>query len=372
MRILITGDLFIDDNVYQIKTCNASLEQIRSLTNSCDFSIANLEAPLTISKNKILKTGPHLKANPDHAHLLIELGFNTCTLANNHILDFGADGVEETIESLNKLNLSHVGANQNGKEKSPLILKKQNEEDVIIINFCENEWSTDKNQPYLANGFNELESYYQIKKAKDLSNNVIVIYHGGNEHYALPSPRIKKLFRFFIDVGASAVICHHSHVASGWEVYKGAPIFFSLGNFLFNNSKQSIHTWHEGLAVVLSFKAALSFECIHFKQMQGTSFFDLVDISEIKEKFSVINQRIQDDEFINLEFNKFVKVNTKMYNSYLLPYSNKYLAGLINHGMLPSPWTKKKKRYLKTMFYCESHRDVVQQILTNENSNSQE
>lgn len=370
MKILITGDLFIDENVYQIGSCNSSIEQIRSLTNSCDFSITNLEAPLTNSKNKILKTGPHLKSNPDHAHLLTELGFNTCTLANNHILDFGADGVEETIETLNKLNLSHVGANQNGKEKMPLIFEKENEEDVIVINFCENEWSTDKNQPYLANGFNELEAYYQIKNAKDQSKNVIVIYHGGNEHYAFPSPRIKKLFRFFVDIGASAVICHHSHVASGWEVYKGAPIFYSLGNFLFKNSKHSSDTWNQGLAVVLNFESALSFECVPFIQMQNTHFFELVDTNEIKEKFTVINHKIQDDEFIHLEFNKFVEENTRMYNSYLLPFENRVLVALINRRFLPNPWTKRKKRFLKNMLTCESHRDVTEQILSNENSNT--
>lgn len=370
MKILITGDLFIDENVYQIRTCNASSDQIRSLTSSCDFSITNLEAPLTISQNKILKTGPHLKSNPDHAHLLTELGFNTCTLANNHVLDFGADGVDQTIENLNTLKLLHVGANQNGKEKTPLILKKQYEEDVVIINFCENEWSTDKNQPFRANSFNELEAYYQILKAKDLSKNVIIIYHGGNEHYAFPSPRIKKLFRFFVDVGASAVICHHSHVASGWEVYKGAPIFFSLGNFLFKNSKQNNDTWHEGLAVVLNFESVLSFECIHFEQMQNSHFFELVDTNEIKEKFSVINQKIQDDEFIKLEFNKFVEANTSMYNSFLLPFENRILVAFINRGFLPNPWTNRKKRFLKNMLTCESHRDVTEQILSNEISNS--
>lgn len=370
MKILITGDLFIDENVYQIRSCKSSTELIRSLTNSCDFSITNLEAPLTNSKNEILKTGPHLKSNPDHAHLLIELGFNTCTLANNHILDFGAEGVKETIETLAKLNLSHVGANLKGKEKTPLIFQKQNEEDVVIVNLCENEWSTDKNQTYLANGFNEFEAYYQIINAKDQSKNVIVIYHGGNEHYAFPSPRIKKLFRYFVDIGASAVICHHSHVASGWEVYKGAPIFYSLGNFLFKNSKHNSDTWNEGLAVVLNFESALSFECIPFKQMQNIQYFELVNTIEIKEKYSEINHKIQDDEFINLEFNKFVEANTRMYNSFLLPFENRVLIALFNRNFLPNPWSKRKKRYIKNILTCESHRDVTLQILTNENSNT--
>ena len=62
---------------------------------------------------------------------------------------------------------------------------------------------------------------------------VVVIYHGGNEYYPLPRPELKKTFHFLADIGADAVVGHHTHVFSGYEMYNGIPLVYSLGNFFF-------------------------------------------------------------------------------------------------------------------------------------------
>jgi poly-gamma-glutamate synthesis protein (capsule biosynthesis protein) len=70
----------------------------------------------------------------------------------------------------------------------------------------------------------------------DNSNYTILIVHGGHETFEYPRPRMKKLYRYFIDVGVDVVIGHHTHCFSGHEIYKGKPIFYSLGNFVFDQN----------------------------------------------------------------------------------------------------------------------------------------
>lgn len=70
------------------------------------------------------------------------------------------------------------------------------------------------------------------------------MFHGGVEHYNLPSPEIKQLHRFFIEAGADAVVNHHQHCFSGYEVYKSRPIFYGIGNFLFDDARKIDSPWN--------------------------------------------------------------------------------------------------------------------------------
>ena len=77
-----------------------------------------------------------------------------------------------------------------------------------------------------------------IQIAKEDNDLVIVIVHGGREHYQLPTPKQRERFRFYADAGADFVVGHHTHCYSGYEIYKGKPIFYSLGNFIFDYKKK--------------------------------------------------------------------------------------------------------------------------------------
>ena len=100
--------------------------------------------------------------------------------------------------------------------------------------------------------YNELLNMAQEAKAN--ADFLILIIHGGHETYELPSPRMKKLYRWFIDLGVDAVIGHHTHCYSGSEVYKNKPIVYSLGNFIFD-SKIRDASWNYGVFAVLSLSA---------------------------------------------------------------------------------------------------------------------
>lgn len=91
------------------------------------------------------------------------------------------------------------------------------------------------------------------------------LYHGGKEHYQLPTPRMQKDYRFFVDAGADVVINHHQHCYSGYEQYNDKYIFYGLGNFCFESTLRN-SIWNEGYMLKLKFEDIISFELIPYVQ----------------------------------------------------------------------------------------------------------
>ena len=105
---------------------------------------------------------------------------------------------------------------------------------IAILNFADNEFLSTHDGTINCNPLNPVQCFYDIKKSQQNHDYIIVIVHVGNEFYELPSPRTKKLYRYLIDHGADVVISHHTHAFSGCEIYDSKPIFYGLGNFIYD------------------------------------------------------------------------------------------------------------------------------------------
>lgn len=365
MKLFITGD-FCPINRADIS--NSSSQEIlddefKKLVNEADYRVTNLECPLTTYNNPISKTGPALKANPENIRFLKENGFNLVTLANNHIMDYGSEGLKETINHLEKNNIDYVGAGKTNNNIST-IFKTQNNITVAVINVCENEWSTERREGYSANGFSEIDMFYTIREAKQKADKIVVIHHGGHEMYNLPSPRLKVTLRFFVDCGANAVINHHTHCISGDEVYNGTPIFYSLGNFIFDYLNHRNSIWNYGMAITLDCtKEMITFKKHYFEQFNDQPTIRLIEENKLPYSIAALNVIIADDKELCISFESFVKEREKLYNSFLEPIKSKYIIALINRKVLPSIWHPRKKQYLKNLINCESHQEVLRLIL---------
>jgi poly-gamma-glutamate synthesis protein (capsule biosynthesis protein) len=239
---------------------------------------------------------------------------------------------------------------------------------IAFLNFAENEWSTTFGDKAGANPIDPVLNYNQIVEAKSIADKVIVICHGGHEMYNLPSPRMKKLFRFYVDSGADAIVNHHTHVMSGYEVYKGAPIFYSLGNFLFDSPHQRKAKWNKGMSLVLEIsEKSISFKIYTFSQCDNAPVLILhkgITAQEVVKEIELLNLTIADDTLLEKSFNKYVKENIKQYSYYIEPHGNRYLNALRNRNLFPSLWSKQKKLYLLNLIRCESHRDVLLSMLS--------
>lgn len=139
----------------------------------------------------------------------------------------------------------------NIKEATKPLIVTVNDLRVAILNFAENEWSTAGPDKAGASLLDLIDNYYRIHEAKQKADFLLVILHGGNEYYPFPSPRMKKTCRYFVDIGANAVICHHTHVPSGLEIYQDAPIVYSTGNLLFDWPERKPEDWCKGYIIEL-------------------------------------------------------------------------------------------------------------------------
>lgn len=210
--------------------------------------------------------------------------------------------------------------------------------------------------------------YRTIQKAKKQADYVIVIIHGGLEGCQLPSPRMQDTYRFFVEVGADAVINHHQHCFSGYEYYQGKPICYGLGNFSFDKEGNSdgvknITKWNEGYMAKLSFTddRGVILDAIPYVQSHKTPATIIMMSSERQQflgRIQEINKIIQDSVLLEKEYNKWIDSHSDWYRIIFEPWG-KGLRILRRKGLLPSLVSKKKLLSLADYMICETHHDCV-------------
>jgi len=373
MNILISGDFYISDDFQNKDLINQTLID---LFQQADYRLVNLEAPITANepKNKILKTGPHLRMSEDTVMpYLKQLKADAVTLANNHILDYGAKGLHDTFGSLKQNNIDYVGAGNHLKGAAqPLTLEKDGMR-IAILNFCENEWSIAEADKPGANPMDIIDNVNQIKAAKATHDKVICVIHGGHEYYHLPSPRMQKQYRFYVDNGADAIVGHHTHCIGGYEIYNEAPIIYSLGNFLFTKpSKKDV--WYEGLLCKLLIEkdAPIKFE-IHPVNQQKNSFQTTLLKNEeqdtVIEQIQELNNSITKEGQLQKKWKEFVRHQTQLYLNIYSPISSiniRYISYLIKRIRIDK-WFMNKNHYklLLNIMRCEAHFDTSKNVIDN-------
>lgn len=326
-----------------------------------DYKIVNFECAVASEEDKpIKKCGPNLKCSPKGVDALAYAGFDCATLANNHFFDYGQSGVEKTIAQLKAQNMDYVGGGLDHKEAQETLYKTVGSDTFAFINCCEHEFSIATEQSGGSNPLNPVAQWYAITEAKQKTDHVIVIVHGGPEHYSLPTPRMVETYRFFIDAGADAVINHHQHCFSGYEEYKGKPIFYGLGNFCFDSYNDKYTFWNKGYMVLLSFEEKmLSYKlipyCQCYKEPATMPFENETEITEINTKIKALNEIISQPELLKEKYLAYMDRQKKHYHSMLEPYNSRILSALYSRGLLPSFVKEKRKLQLWDLMSCESH-----------------
>ncbi|MCP2037684.1 CapA family protein [Chryseobacterium sp. HSC-36S06] len=347
-----------------------ALQEIRSEIKEADFRIVNLEAPLTDADLPIKKTGPNIKASPKTVYALQYLNINLVTMANNHILDFGQAGIQDTLNLCHDNHIQTVGAGLNlaAARKAHTVLLKGRR--IAVLNFAENEFCAATSDTAGASTVNPISNFYDIAAAKKENDLVIVIAHGGREHYQLPTPQQRERFRFYADAGADLVVGHHTHCFSGYEIYNGKPIFYSLGNFIFDYKKKyQKGKWTEGYAVMFSIADEISFDLIPFKQ--GREENPALTLMNEEEKvlffkqIADLNRAITDDSLFAQEWEKYLSSQDLNYTG-MVTIQNKYVRAAVNKKLLPYYPLHSREHLLLilNLLRCETHREITVDILS--------
>lgn len=368
MKILIAGDYRPDNrvtNLFNNKDFEAIFREVKQQTSKADYSIFNLEAPVVVGDVKpITKSGPNLRCDENGIEAIKWAGFDCATLANNHFRDYGDEGVKYTISILEKYGVDYCGGGSNLHMASKVLYKNITGKELSIINCCEHEFSIATETHSGSNPLNPIQQYYAIREAKDKSDFVLVIVHGGHEFWQLPSPRMKEVYRFFIDAGADAVLNHHQHCYSGYEVYKKKPIFYGLGNFFYYSS-QSSKLWEEGYMVMLDFDTDIKWHILPYKQNSGNGCVNLLPLNSFDSRLKELNEIIGDDTALIAETQSFYSKSEKQLGILFEPI-NPYFRKLQLRGLLPSLLGVEQKKIIKNYLNCESHRDKLLWWASNE------
>lgn len=367
MNIFVAGDFVPRFRVKEmIETGDYSFfNEVVEYTEKADYSIINFESPVVEGEGSpIEKTGPNLKCHPNAMKALRFAGFNCVTLANNHFYDFGDKGVSDTMKACDNNGIDHVGGGMNLDEAERVLYKKIGEETLAVVNFCENEWSIATAISGGSAPLNLVHNIRNIQEAKRNANYVLVIVHGGTEHYQLPSPRMKETYRFFVEQGADAVVNHHQHCFSGYEFYNNKPIFYGLGNFCFDKNDPDDLLWNSGYAVQIDFKINdVSYELMPYIQCSDKSEIHfLTDTTEFELKIERLNENIMNDEALESSFEQMAQLH-KSFLSIFEPGKNKYIKFIKSKGLLPRFVSQEKKDIFLELFRCEAHRDVMFELL---------
>jgi poly-gamma-glutamate synthesis protein (capsule biosynthesis protein) len=375
INVLVAGDFYPNDRVAKLvedEKYNEIFNEISKYTSKSDISIVNFECPVISVDNaiKINKHGPNLKCSPKAVLALKSVGFNVFTLSNNHIYDYGEIGLANTFETCKLFDIETVGCGMNLTLAQKIYYKKINNKLLAIINISEHEFSIATNKRGGANPLDPVANYYHILEAKNNADFLILIVHGGHEHFNLPSLRMIETYRFFVDIGADVVINHHQHCLSGYEIYKGKPFFYGTGNFSFDKRGARNSNWNEGYLVNL----ILSEEHIKYKlipYIQGDENPGIVLLKERVEfdkKIQELNRIISDYNLLKQKVQDYYLTNGHKIFNLFEPYSNKYLVALRNRSLLPAFINKKKRLLIQNIIDCESHRDkIIGYLKTQEN-----
>ncbi|MCI3923900.1 CapA family protein [Paenibacillus sp. TRM 82003] len=227
-------------------------EHVSELLGRADVAAANLETAVTsMSGEKPGIKSFEFRSDPDALPAFREAGFDLVSLANNHSLDFGAEGLRDTMRHLKESELAFVGAGENAEEAyAPAFLEKNGLRIAVlgvtrVIPFTE--WKAGANSLGLADAYGHKRSVREIEAAKKEADVVVVLVHWGEEKQLEPEPVEQvELGRRFVDAGADLVIGSHPHVLQGIERYKDRWIAYSLGNFIFTKSKEPL-TYDSGI-----------------------------------------------------------------------------------------------------------------------------
>ncbi|MBE9031400.1 CapA family protein [filamentous cyanobacterium LEGE 11480] len=199
-----------------------------------DISMVNLDTPLTNTNQVLPGKKANIKASPNRVDVLSSGGVDLVNLANNSTMDYQSAGLSETINTLNQVGIATVGAGQNATAaRRPVIMDVKGQR-VAYLSYYDSDLhaATDANAGTNPRRNDRIAA--DIKSIRDQVNWVVVNYHWGESMAKYPGDWQIDLARFTVDQGADLVVGHHAKVLQGAEIYKGRPIAYSLGNFIFS------------------------------------------------------------------------------------------------------------------------------------------
>lgn len=351
-------DLFINGDIDALLG-----EELKQVLSQADYRIFNLEVPLTDVENPIQKQGPNLIAPTETINGYKAMKVDLLTLANNHILDQGQQGVISTCEVLDRNHISYVGVGKGEVEAAqPYIIEIDNKK-IGVYACTEHEFSIVTENMIGANPYDSLESFDHVMVLKQQCDFVIVLYHGGKEHYRYPSPNLQKVCRKFVQKGANLVVCQHSHCIGCEEKFMDGTIVYGQGNFLFDHSKSEF--WKTSILIQLDTELNISYIPL-VKIGNSVRLAREEETKTIMEEFLERSKDIQRKNFIEEQYSRLAEETMELYlgaalgkrKNIFFRVINRLTRARLNKWLLKRRYNQLSKIRLINYIECEAHREL--------------
>ncbi len=256
LKILVAGDVMFNWGLRETRQKRgdfAPVEGLIPLFLEADLRMVNLETPIANSQEEMDESKSYVfNANPEDISLLKKINIDLVFLGNNHSMDYGKKGLEDTIENLKKENILFAGMGKNIKEAfrpNEISIRNKSLNLISVSNIGEARlFATDTKPGVAPFQLNRLKKIIEEKENKDKIQMLSV--HWGVEYSPEPTKEQIKQAHELINFGFNVVIGHHPHIPQGVEKYKNGIILYSLGNFLFGSRNQYLN---HNIAVMLHF-----------------------------------------------------------------------------------------------------------------------
>lgn len=243
VSLVFSGDIYLSSHVLNAYDAGGiqgvvSPQYLSILTNA-DYFVANEEFPFSLKGTAQDKTYT-FRVPPDRVSLLKDMGLDLVTLANNHSLDFGSTALLDTLETLDQAGIRHIGAGKNLSDAEAPVTVSMHGKKIAFIGATrvipDASWAASKTSAGVFSAYDSgKELQKEIKAIRNDVDYVIVYMHWGLERMTVPNDYQMELSHAAVDAGADLVIGAHPHVLQGIEYYRGVPVVYSLGNFVFGS-----------------------------------------------------------------------------------------------------------------------------------------
>lgn len=243
--LLFAGDVYLSDHVLNAYNNAGGIhgvldEGIRAEIAAADIFMVNQEFPFTDRGTAAEDKQYTFRLPPEKVSMFHEMGIDIVTLANNHILDFGEVGLLDSCETLDHAGIRYVGGGPDFERASQLETITIGDKVIGFLGtsrvYMAASWAAGKDHPGVFSTYDPTLPLEAIEEARDQCDYLVVYVHWGVERETAPKEYQKVMGRQYIDAGADMVIGSHPHVLQPVEYYKGKPIVYSLGNFVFGSS----------------------------------------------------------------------------------------------------------------------------------------
>ena len=322
-------------------------------------SVINLESPLC---EETLPTpspsGSGLRGSPAIAGYLKNLGVDAWGLANNHIRDFGDEGVRQTIGNLRAAGLATFGAGENRVAAGKPLELQAHGLRVGLWAIAEKELNLAHATRPGAACFLPDQNIAEIQKLREGYDFFVVYVHAGHEFTTVPSPRIRSAYRAFVEAGADAVIGHHPHVVQGVEKYMGGLVAYSLGNLVFDSPYVSAYkTTDVGFLLKMDIGKHRIHQAEVIPYRLGQDFVVAPlgegDFQKFRERFTGLSQTIRQEGKYLAEWENNVRFRWETEYRRILTDFSKNFADRTNPDF---------PRRARNLFTCPTHVEMLEKI----------